>query len=981
MRSVAPISSACAPGPPPLNSINAHTHPKPRSEGVELHGFNISGCTTTAVTVSAPAGVRPVVLSDMFFTANAGLRGGAVAATRGALVMRRCVLDGNAAREAGGGVYLSDAAVWLSEPRMDGNNGGTVGGGAVSVQAGRLLISRGELNDNTAEGSGGAVLVRGAPSGGVPGGGCWRAAAHVVSTNISGNDAGNGGGVAVVQASLEASRVELWGNSAANQGGALLGERGSSLNLTGAVLDSNRARNGGGLHLSDAGQIAFDGCSAHNNTASAAGGVIYVNGTGSAVTLRRSEFDYNWAKLLGGVATIKDGNKVAISGCNFTRNEAEMAAGVLYGRYINVTADTSRFALNWAGRDGGALYCAGFCDWQMRDCAFFNNTCAQNGGALFGWNMAANISRSTFEINAANALGGAISMANSTVRLDGGRLFGNQAAGNDAAGGAVYSQSSVWAVTESDFQQNLAYWGGGLYLVNSTLSMLDTLVANNSALSAGAGVHVLNSEAVLTTTTMHDNLARLHAGSLYCQASDCTVEEGNFYNESSDGGAGSIFATSGNLTLMFTNITGAFAAHEEGGGALMLRAARLRMRGCRLSGNSASEGPGGALQLDGVRDALVDTSTFDGNKAAQGGAIALIASTLVLRRSSVKLNEAAVGGGVAALTGSRLMLNATTLELNRAAVGAAAAADNATITVSDGAITRNEARWAPDTPRTHTFGGQPTLAGLGGGVFVRGGGLELTSADVTHNVAETHGGGAYTDDSQVTVVSGWVVNNTAGGEGGGMKLANAQPRGRVELTQFHNNSAAAGGALAVVTVDVGSDLEVSSCRFTNNSAGQLGGGAVRAAGPLLLSVSGGDVSGNRARGAGGGLLVEGAKSVRVQGVRLTDNRAGGAGGGAAAFNSGDVLLQDLSVEGNSGLSGGGAALVAGHSSVHVRNCTVRGNRATGSAAGPAVDCGVGGTGGGLCVDADCPVLLNASTISSNTAENGGKGSWKVFLGG
>lgn len=920
--------------------------------------------------VAAPAGTRAVVLSDLHLFANSAARGGGVSATRGALVLRRCSLDGNSASDAGGALAATDTAVWVDTCRMEGNKAGS--GGAIAAQAGRLLVSNSDLLMNAAAGLGGAVAVRGAS---LSVGGCWGGAgisARLVGANISLNAAESGGAVAVVHAGLVGDLVDMWSNIAGSQGGAVMAAGRATVNLTDATMDSNAARNGGALHLSDDGLLMLQGCYAHNNTADAAGGVLYVNGTGSEVVLRDTEFDYNWAKLLGGVATIKDGNKVDIARCNFTRNEAEMAAGVLYGRYINVTADASRFAFNWAGRDGGAMYCAGFCDWQIRGCEFFNNTCPQNGGALFGWNMAARITGGTFEINAANALGGAISMANSTVVLENARLTGNQATDTDAAGGALYSQNSTWSIYGCDLQQNLAPWGGAVYLVNSTLSVLDTMVANNSAFSAGAGVHVLNSEAVLTTTTMHDNLAIQHAGSLYCQASDCTIEEGNFFNESSKGGAGSIFATSGNLTLIFTNITGGFAGSPEGGGALLLRAAKLRMRGCRVSGNSAAEGPGGGLQLDGVREAFVDSSVFENNKASQGGGMAVIASALQLRRSAVRANEAGVGGGVALMSGSQLGANASSLEGNRAAVGGGAAASNSTLTLTDGSVTGNDARWLPNTDRTYTFGGQPTLAGLGGGLFARSGAVEVLGTDITENAAEAHGGGSYIDNARLSVTSARFVNNTAGAEGGALKLANALPRSRIEAGMFLNNTAAAGGALAVVTLNVGTDLELTACRFEDNAAAQLGGGAVRVAGPVALLVQGGELVSNRARGAGGAVLAEGAKSVRVRSVQFSHNLAGGVGGAIAADGCGDVTLQDSVVESNAGMSGGGAALVDGHSSVRVSNCTVRGNAATGGASGPIVDCSTGGTGGGLCVDSDCPVLLNSSVISNNTAENGGE---------
>jgi hypothetical protein len=331
---------------------------------VQLQGFNVTGCGGSVFAVHAPDGGRPVVLSDMTLQRNEGARGGGVAVTQGAVVLRRCAMAGNSAREEGGAVHAAGSAVWLHDCRLEGNNAPS--GGAVAAQSSRLLISGSVLEGNAAISAGGAVLVRGAPAGAPPG--CWGAAplaAHVAASNISANEAANGGGVALSAAAMSAQRLDMWSNAAGNQGGAVAASEGSRLDVVGAVLDSNRARNGGGVHLSDGGRLLVEAAQLHNNTASAAGGVVYVNGTGSAVTFKGSAFDYNWAKLLGGVATVKDGNRVAISGCNFTRNEAEMAAGVLYGRYINVTVEASRFALNWAGQDGGALYCAGFCDWQV----------------------------------------------------------------------------------------------------------------------------------------------------------------------------------------------------------------------------------------------------------------------------------------------------------------------------------------------------------------------------------------------------------------------------------------------------------------------------------------------------------------------------------------------------------------------------------------------------------------------------------------
>ncbi|HZF68450.1 MAG TPA: CSLREA domain-containing protein, partial [Gemmatirosa sp.] len=112
--------------------------------------------------------------------------------------------------------------------------------------------------------------------------------------------------------------------------------------------------------------------------------------------------------------------------------------------------------------------------------------------------------------------------------------------------------------------------------------------------------------------------------------------------------AGRVFRIgAGDVTISGLTITGgaALGAFLEGeGGGIYSDAANLTLRDLRISGNTAERG-GGLAILGG--NLLTERSTVSGNTASSGGGLYLASrgpTTIVLRQSTVRDNQAAVDG-------------------------------------------------------------------------------------------------------------------------------------------------------------------------------------------------------------------------------------------------------------------------------------------------------------------------------------------------
>lgn len=518
-------------------------------------------------------------------------------------LVRGCVFTANSNSSSGGAIDALQSQLWVDGCMFEANLADSGSGGAVFGSSSQLLVTSSRFANNAAGSSGGAVALRGRSP-------------DAIATAAAFGLAGLGACWKDVDAVLD--NVTLLSNRAKLQGGALA-SNGSYVVLQASSAATNKARYGGVAYMGQTARLNISAGSAmDNNTALSSGGVVYAVSPGARVVLADSSFSGNRAKILGGVVTAKEAAALRLEGSTFTNNTASLAAGVVYGRDADMAASGCRFDNNTAQRDGGALYCAGGCSWRIRSCTFTDNQCGANGGAIFGWNVDALVSSCSMQENSAGALGGAVSVANSTLELRSCKLGSNSAYGSDAAGGAVYSQGSRLNISDSLLAGNVASWGGGVYITNSTLEVKGGGITNSSVTGSGAAMYALRSTASLANATLSYNSAQQYGGSLYCSSSTCSLLGTDIVGDSASLGAGCIWAGHGSLSMKRCHVFGCLAAADDGGAVHATASSAVAIMGCSFKSCSAPKGSGGALWVSGVPSFVIRGSLLSANQVSSG---------------------------------------------------------------------------------------------------------------------------------------------------------------------------------------------------------------------------------------------------------------------------------------------------------------------------------------------------------------------------
>jgi predicted outer membrane repeat protein len=200
-------------------------------------------------------------------------------------------------------------------------------------------------------------------------------------------------------------------------------------------------------------------------------------------------------KAAGGA--IWDDGTVQLEGCTFTNNSSTAS-------------------------DGGALVVLSGASATASNCIFENNSAAGNGGAIAAQSgsLATSLSNCTLTGNSAVANGGAVSAVEAgALSISGGSITENKATGAVAPrgfGGGVYVESTqVATISQVNIGYNTAAAnGGGLYVLDTTLTMTDGQLSDNTAADYGGGFYVDASELTVTLNqvSVTDNTATTGKG-------------------------------------------------------------------------------------------------------------------------------------------------------------------------------------------------------------------------------------------------------------------------------------------------------------------------------------------------------------------------------------------------------------------------------------------------------------------------------------
>ena len=217
----------------------------------------------------------------------------------------------------------------------------------------------------------------------------------------------------------------------------------------------NTAQNGGLIFISvsrDSGRILHSIVSSvfMNNSAAENGGVLMIKTKWtygpSTVLVENDSLDSNSAKT-GGALYLSNVNSITILNCSLTNNFCNSASNISNGGAVAIIPNYRSFMsinktlfLKNEAQTGGALwiYTSYYkLNTQIVDCKFTRNTAAKLGGSVYTTGGTIKINHTIFHANKAE-LGGALYLINIVVNLSS-VIYTENAA---CAGGAIFSEKS-----------------------------------------------------------------------------------------------------------------------------------------------------------------------------------------------------------------------------------------------------------------------------------------------------------------------------------------------------------------------------------------------------------------------------------------------------------------------------------------------------------------------------------------------------------
>jgi hypothetical protein len=305
---------------------------------------------------------------------------------------------------------------------------------------------------------------------------------------------------------------------------------------------------------------------------------------------------------------------------------------------------------------GGAVLNAG--TLRVSGITFEGNTAAAAGGAVRN-NGSLTVLDSFFADNSAFDAGAILNGGSLTLL---GTTFQRNTAAQTGSGGAVVNGGQL-AVADCTFTDNAAYFGGAVESDGGQVTVVHSTLRGNRGGNGGGGLRIYAGSLTLSDSLLADNSA-VSGGGLYTTTFGGTVlvERTTFTGNHTTGVGGALYDTFSSLTIDASTVADNTASS---GGGLYTYGAQVTVRASTFSGNTASDG--GAVIVSSGRLDVVN-STFAGNRAGYyGGAVYadFNGGLFTFTSSTVAGNSAFYGGGLAFFSG-RVTLHNTLVAANTA---------------------------------------------------------------------------------------------------------------------------------------------------------------------------------------------------------------------------------------------------------------------------------------------------------------------------
>ena len=350
---------------------------------------------------------------------------------------------------------ITDSLISGNNVDPNGSPGGEFGGG-ISVRYGtRLDVQRTEISNNKASISGGGLYSSDRFTAAAPN-------LTIQDSTLRGNSSADlGGGITMAGGRLELDDTVVDQNTADARGGGLfLTGLGSPTALDVEVRSSTISGNnadleGGGVAAGPNMMLTMDASQVVSNHTRGKGGGLYLTSLGVALTphvssITNTTISDNVARYIAVQATYASG------------------AGLWAGPAADVTIASSSLSNNRAGRLGGGLMAVRTANFELRDSTVDANVASIHGGGAYVADSDALFEQDTWSANEAADHGGAMLLVSTNANN-------------------VRIQHNTFSLNQADSDQNGTGVGGGIYVDDQPLNVVQTRIANSIIANNFAG--------------------------------------------------------------------------------------------------------------------------------------------------------------------------------------------------------------------------------------------------------------------------------------------------------------------------------------------------------------------------------------------------------------------------------------------------------------------------------------------------------------
>ena len=417
------------------------------------------------------------------------------------------------------------------------------------------------------------------------------------------------------------------------------------------------------------------------STSPAVGTYTYPAGTVVDITASPSPGCYSFNGWSGSVTGMVNPTTVTMNANKTVTASFELGFKKIYNYTTKVSYDTIQEAIDAAVGTEAIFVCPGI---YYEDIEFNNkNITVRSANPLDAAIVATTIIQGSGSDSVVKFVGGDTSvLAGFTIQ---------NGSGNIGKGGGIYVNESSPTIIDNIITGNSAGEGGGIYMNESSPTINGNTISGNTATYSGGGIFVYsNSGPIIQNNAITSNTGNSLGGGMTVDGCSATITSNTIIGNTTSGDGGGIHISYSSSSAISDNTIIGNTASDYGGG-IHVAFNSPGITGNIISNNTAIDSGGGIYIYDS--DSIMSGNTITGNTtdSAGGGIYITENSSPDINSNSIKFNDAPSGGGIN-IHNSSPNINGNTIEYNTGVYGGGLNVSNSSdATIEDNDITNNTA--------------------------------------------------------------------------------------------------------------------------------------------------------------------------------------------------------------------------------------------------------------------------------------------------